>query len=545
MTDHPYDTLIAQVHEDLNSIAEMDAEVGVARLIGLRNYGEFGLMAMLAEKYLMFRPDHAETLKLHAQALIDSGAPQATTRYLGDVLAQKITDLKEEVELRALSGRAHKDLMVLALGREADTAARYHAQASFDAYMAASARTDPPGYYPLINAAAVADYARAHRVSLTGAPDPVALARQVCDLLGTADTDDPWVHATRAEARIPLGDWDEVDLHLSRYLDMPGVPAFYYNTTHRQFRDLWRLGVQGKRGRIVLASLAAKALWTNKGVTGHQSIDLDPAELEGTEKLLGKDGQKSYDWVMDGCACGHRVAAVLKRDGSRVGTSFVVDAEVLGLAEKAKGQVCMMTNYHVLNTDGNHNALKPSVLPTVRFEKSHFTDLRDEKIAIKDLIFESPLLGGLDCTVFTIDAKRCSDRFAPIPLVPEAVPDMEGAATPRVYILGYPNGGALHFSLQDNHILDHECPDSGTPTKPERRLIHYFAPSEEGNSGSPVFDDGWGCIALHHKGKKLDPSKERSGLPRLNGKEGRYSANQGIWIGSIIAAVKAANTSGG
>ena len=42
--------------------------------------------------------------------------------------------------------------------------------------------------------------------------------------------------------------------------------------------------------------------------------------------------------------------------------------------------------------------------------------------------------------------------------------------------------------------------------------------------------NGWEVIALHHKGSK-------DGLPRLNGKAGSYSANEGISLASIKAAI--------
>jgi hypothetical protein len=43
----------------------------------------------------------------------------------------------------------------------------------------------------------------------------------------------------------------------------------------------------------------------------------------------------------------------------------------------------------------------------------------------------------------------------------------------------------------------------------------------------------WEVIALHHKGGK-------TGMPRLNGNEGTYGANEGISLRSIVAAVASA-----
>jgi hypothetical protein len=48
-----------------------------------------------------------------------------------------------------------------------------------------------------------------------------------------------------------------------------------------------------------------------------------------------------------------------------------------------------------------------------------------------------------------------------------------------------------------------------------------------------VSDETWNVFALHHLGFRYDPRASEFGLPRLNGKKGNYSANEGVWIGSI------------
>ena len=105
---------------------------------------------------------------------------------------------------------------------------------------------------------------------------------------------------------------------------------------------------------------------------------------------------------------------------------------------------------------------------------------------------------------------------------------------PRVYIIGYPGGRELSFSFQDNALIDHEGPPGGQPQTPGVWRVHYFAPTEGGNSGSPVFEDsGWRVIALHHSGGNF-------GMPRLNGVAGTYAANEGLAMARIVEAVRAA-----
>ena len=123
----------------------------------------------------------------------------------------------------------------------------------------------------------------------------------------------------------------------------------------------------------------------------------------------------------------------------------------------------------------------------------------------------------------------------PLPL-DRGLPDID--RKPRVYVIGYPDGRDLAFSLQDNELLDHEGPPMGHPPDPDVCRLQYRAPTAPGSSGSPVFSaKGWRVVALHHAGSKS--------MPKLNSKTGRWPANEGIWIQSIISASRAQASSKG
>lgn len=64
-------------------------------------------------------------------------------------------------------------------------------------------------------------------------------------------------------------------------------------------------------------------------------------------------------------------------------------------------------------------------------------------------------------------------------------------------------------------------------------VLHYEADTEEGSSGSPVFNDQWEVIALHHYGS---PKREVQ-LP--DGTKVREDVNEGIRVSAIIRALRA------
>ncbi|MDO5095425.1 MAG: DNA/RNA non-specific endonuclease [Peptostreptococcaceae bacterium] len=106
----------------------------------------------------------------------------------------------------------------------------------------------------------------------------------------------------------------------------------------------------------------------------------------------------------------------------------------------------------------------------------------------------------------TSGGKNLSD-FGFIPLKEQAGKILEGE---YVSIVQHPNGGPKSVTLRENQVsnmLDN--------------FIHYLTDTEPGSSGSPVFNDQWILVALHH-----------SGVPHPD-KKGEWIANEGVRISSI------------
>jgi V8-like Glu-specific endopeptidase len=102
-----------------------------------------------------------------------------------------------------------------------------------------------------------------------------------------------------------------------------------------------------------------------------------------------------------------------------------------------------------------------------------------------------------------------------MPLAPD-LPSLDGPTPQRAYIIGHPRGWSTpQISLHDNRMLDYD-----------ETYVHYRSPTDPGSSGSPVFDNEWRLIGVHHAGS--------SSMARLRGKGGVYQANEAIRISAII-----------
>jgi hypothetical protein len=177
-------------------------------------------------------------------------------------------------------------------------------------------------------------------------------------------------------------------------------------------------------------------------------------------------------------------------------------------------ELFLVTNSHVVSQKQDNQSLRPDEIVVV-FEAM------DPNIEFRNLeiIWCSPSY-ELDTCILRFskeDQLKLKDLGKDLQFyVPnKRLPTVNSSPPQKIYVIGHPNGGTLQISFQDNMLLDHD----------KISKIHYRTPTEGGSSGSPVFNQQWDLIALHHAGS--------TAMPRLNGFLGTYEANEGIWIQAI------------
>ncbi|MEY3053037.1 MAG: hypothetical protein RLY31_2822 [Bacteroidota bacterium] len=99
-------------------------------------------------------------------------------------------------------------------------------------------------------------------------------------------------------------------------------------------------------------------------------------------------------------------------------------------------------------------------------------------------------------------------------LAPDAVP----VPGDPVNIIQHPNGDVKQIALTANEVLGIW-----------NSYVFYAADTEPGSSGSPVFNQSWQVVAVHHAGRLLS-----EGGMVINAKGEKRSANRGILIGAIL-----------
>lgn len=497
----------------------------------LRNARAYEEMGQLAEAVSRHDPKDAKNRRLYAQYLIDTGKATAAVDLLTP-LAQRLPKHHPEfAEATGLIGRAYKQVFFDA-GDKASGPAQDALKRAIAAYRAPFEADPDRNTWHGVNLLALLTRARRLGVRATPNLEPKGVARQVISALeATPQKDrDGWYLATLAEAHLCLGDWDAVERHIRAYAATRDTKAFLVASTLRQLTDVWDVNSlddpdDRRRGQGLVATLQARLLQLSGG-----ALQVAPEEVQRLrreadpisgqlEAVLGRQGPQTYRWWKTGLDRALAVAAVRRSLGGRVGTGFLVRAGSLGL--EPKDELLVLTNFHVVNEHGASPGLKPEEAEVV-FEAVDANRVH----SVGGIAWSSPP-DRHDASVLRLRASVAG--IEPLP-VAAALPIVEDDA--KVYVVGHPGGRDLAFSFQDNELLDHEGPPAGRPQIPGVWRVHYRAPTEGGSSGSPVFNAGlWEVVALHHKGGRL-------GMPKLNGQEGSYGANEGVSMLSIRQAVQ-------
>lgn len=217
------------------------------------------------------------------------------------------------------------------------------------------------------------------------------------------------------------------------------------------------------------------------------------------ERILGENDLFPISYLQMGINSGNSICRIQIRNdkGSFIGcgTGFLVSENII------------MTNNHVI--DNMRTALNsivefnyqddinfmPCPIYTFRLDPEKFFVTNEEldftMVAIKD----NPL------------SEKHPNDFGYLHLISDEGKILKGE---YVSIIQHPNGGPKAVTIRENmvkSIFDD--------------YVHYLTDTEPGSSGSPVFNDQWIVVALHH-----------SGVPNPSNKN-EWIANEGIRISSI------------
>jgi endonuclease G, mitochondrial len=281
-------------------------------------------------------------------------------------------------------------------------------------------------------------------------------------------------------------------------------------------RRLRRRGLPEESAR----SLARES---DRAQSGFESLGV-PDEQPGLERIIGRNMLMEVNYLEAGQQAGRSVGRVLIRDSRNrslgFGTGFLVAPRLL------------LTNNHVLSS--------PEIagVSQVEFNYQRGLDGRMGQTTVfnidKDSFFVTSPVKELDFTLVAIEDSSADghrlDEFGYLPLT--AVAD-EVLAGECVTIIQHPKGDPKQVALRKNEVI--KLPDD------QDRFLHYQTDTNPGSSGSPVFNDGWEVVALHHSGKPAVDAKGNyltddgsSWTPDMGLDRIKWVANEGVRVAAIV-----------
>ena len=489
----------------------------------LRRKGRFRNMTELGEALIESGVNAVQLRRQYAQGLIDQGKFLNAEPILMSILDESPGAAREKVEARGLLGRLYKQRYVNGKGPAPERATNM--QRALREYLSVYG-ADPGQLWHGINVVALAARAERDGLQLEGAPDAKETAGGIVAALQKREDEEeeitPWDEATWMEAYVALGDHANALKKARRYVDSDEIDAFELQSTLRQLTEVWQLNDQEPPGNHLLPLLKAELL---DKMGGARDINLRTiaqeakaaeraAEDADFQAILGKTRMLKFGWYRKGLAQCNSVGRIELRDGTGIGTGWLVRAEDFFPGWTG---VLVLTNDHVVSVPGD--PAKPVYLASIRPGDAQVNFQAVGEVYHVDHIVLSSYYRELDYAFLRLKGAGVPK---PPPLVLHDSPVAMADPPPRMYIIGHPKGRDLEISLQDNLLI--ACND---------RLVHYRTPTEPGNSGSPVFEPlDWRVAALHHKGS--------TALTRIDGQAGTYEANEGISIRAIQAETRKA-----
>ena len=316
-------------------------------------------------------------------------------------------------------------------------------------------------------------------------PEAQEIAKKILEHLEIRKANAPlpsWDIAKIAEAHLALGsEPKEAIKAVNEYLSSNDLNLFQIQSTQRQFIQIWGLKDDKEPGHSILSMMSARLAELGGGITTMLVNPVKFVPKENFERVWGKDSYKPLEWYSKALMNAACVARLGYDEYSGLGTGFLFDGAWIGDAYKGKN--LLLTNAHVCTNDPGTRNKDPGIP-----EPSKLCGLfmaakgGPKKVKILNQVWTSSP-DELDATLLEISEKPEGSELPRFVDRPISINKND-----RLNIIGHPGGMSPQLSLHDNQYVGQKD-----------AFVWYKTPTDPGSSGSPVFDNEWNLVALHHR----------------------------------------------
>jgi endonuclease G, mitochondrial len=235
------------------------------------------------------------------------------------------------------------------------------------------------------------------------------------------------------------------------------------------------------------------------------------SDPNGYERIIGESDLLSINFLDRGRRAADAVCRIKLpvEGGEAYGTGFLIGPRLL------------ITNNHVLSSSGE------AAQAEAEFNYEHDIDGVMRRAVQYNLDPGQLFYTSAELDITLVAVAPMSDYGVPIerygwlPLLPLSGKSVDGE---WISIIQHPNGTAKQIAIHASQII--KLDPAKVPGITES-FIHYTTDTEPGSSGSPVLNDQWQVVAIHHKAIQA-PRK------RGDGGEIRWLANEGVRVSAIF-----------
>lgn len=224
--------------------------------------------------------------------------------------------------------------------------------------------------------------------------------------------------------------------------------------------------------------------------------------VEGAESLQGdRENFLPVSFLANGAGTSRAVARVIVPSRGEMGSGFLC----------APG--LFLTNYHVLSS------IEAASTAEIEFDYVDGDHIEPTKYRLDPKrLFIYDNVDRCDYVIIAVGERISgTEELTDFGWCPLSDASNKHALGEFANIIQHPRGRPKQVVLQDNLIAGRSD-----------FILHYFADTQPGSSGSPVFNNFWQVIAVHHWGVALnDPPTDGSYNPR--------SVNEGVRVSKIVA----------
>lgn len=263
------------------------------------------------------------------------------------------------------------------------------------------------------------------------------------------------------------------------------------------------LGAEPDRQRL-RERLQTKALLSRDEASA-MALGIEAARPPGPEAIWGSTIDfLSVSFLERGAQAARAVARVAFRQGNAQGSGFLIAPRLF------------LTNHHVISS--------AAFAAQLCVEFDYELDPQDRPRGITRFAFAPQQLilndgiDGLDYCLIALGEKLIGPKDLPdFGFCPLSGSSHKHALGEVANIVQHPDGRYKEVVLHENRLVARL-----------EAVLHYVADTEPGSSGSPVFNNEWQAIALHHWGGPWRQKVDDAGRPLPR------TVNEGIRISSIL-----------